>query len=74
MLVFDDAVNHVVRENGSPAQVRKVARASGMRSMQEDGILKVSLGITSLEEVMRVITFGIGNYDSSRTRAKETFE
>ena len=45
-----------------------------MRSMQEDRILKVSLGITSLEEEMRVITFGIGNYDSNRTRAKETFE
>jgi len=74
ILLFDDAVNHVVRENGSPVQIRKVARASGMRSMQEDGILKVSLGITSLEEVLRVITFGIGNYDSTRTRAKETFE
>ncbi|HLW97172.1 MAG TPA: ATPase, T2SS/T4P/T4SS family [Candidatus Acidoferrales bacterium] len=74
ILLFDDAVNHVVRENGSPVQIRKVARASGMRSMQEDGVLKVSLGITSLEEVMRVITFGIGNNDSNRTRAKETFE
>jgi hypothetical protein len=42
--------------------------------LQEDGILKVSLGITSLEEVMRVIAFGAGGQDSPRIRAKEVFE
>jgi type IV pilus assembly protein PilB len=74
LLVFDDAVNHVIRKNGNLGMIRKAARATGMRSLQEDGILKVSLGITSLEEVMRVITFGTSTFESPRTRAKETFE
>jgi len=74
ILVFDDAVNHVIRRSGNLGMIRKAARATGMRSLQEDGILKVSLGITSLEEVMRVITFGTSTFESPRTRAKETFE
>ena len=74
LLLFDDAVNRAVRQSGGSLMIRKAARAGGMRSLQEDGILKVSLGITSLEEVMRVITFGAGSQDAPRARAKEVFE
>jgi len=74
ILVFDDAVNHVIRKSGNLGMIRKAARATGMRSLQEDGILKVSLGITSLEEFMRVITNGTSTFESPRARAKETFE
>ncbi len=71
MLLFDDAVNHVVREGGSPGDVRKVARANGMRSLQEDGILKASMGLTSLEEISRVISFGVGTHNSTKTHSRE---
>ncbi len=59
MLLFEESVSNVVRETGSPAEVRKAARANGMRSLQEDGLLKASLGITSLEEVNRVVSLGL---------------
>ncbi len=35
--------------------LRKIARAEGMTTMLEDGLKKVELGITTLEEVLRVI-------------------
>jgi type IV pilus assembly protein PilB len=71
MLLFDESVNNVVREGGSPSEVRKAARTGGMRSLQEDGILKASLGLTSFEEVSRVVSFGIGTHNSSKARKRE---
>jgi type IV pilus assembly protein PilB len=72
MLLFDEAVNHIVREGGSPGDVRKIARAGGMRSLQEDGILKASLGLTSFEEVSRVVSFGVGTHNTSKARKRES--
>jgi type IV pilus assembly protein PilB len=54
------AVNDVVRRVIVEPQfdldaLRRAARDAGMRMMFEDGIAKVQLGITTIEEVMRVI-------------------
>jgi type IV pilus assembly protein PilB len=68
ILLFEETVCNVVRQGGSPADVRKAARMNGMRSLQEDGLLKASLGITSLEEVNRVVSFGV----NSHRRATDT--
>jgi type IV pilus assembly protein PilB len=70
MLLFEESVNNIVREGGSPAEVRKAARTNGMRSLQEDGLLKASMGLTSLDEVNRVVSFGL----SSHRRVKEVHE
>ena len=35
-------------------ELRQLARETGMRSLREDGLLKVASGLTSLEEVLRV--------------------
>ena len=35
--------------------LRSQARASGMKTMFEDGLQKVEVGMTTLEEVLRVI-------------------
>jgi type IV pilus assembly protein PilB len=59
LLLFDEAVAEAVRTSGSPAAIRQAARDNGMRSMQEDGLLKALTGITSLEEVTRVLNFKI---------------
>jgi type IV pilus assembly protein PilB len=64
LLFFDETVAEVVRSGGRPAAIRRAARDNGMRSMQEDGLLKANTGITSLEEVTRVVNFKI----SSQTR------
>jgi type II secretory ATPase GspE/PulE/Tfp pilus assembly ATPase PilB-like protein len=33
--------------------IREAARKAGMRTLREDGLAKVGLGITSMEEVVR---------------------
>jgi type IV pilus assembly protein PilB len=41
--------------NRAPAQeLRRVARATGMRSLLEDGVAKALRGVTTLEEVMSI--------------------
>lgn len=44
----------ITTQNPTESQILKEARAQGMVTMEEDGVLKVLKGITSLEEVMRV--------------------
>jgi len=41
--------------NGADAhQLREHARARGMRTLYEDGLRKVAMGLSSLDEVLRV--------------------
>lgn len=47
---FHDAIMH----NANRAEMLNLAKASGMQTMLEDGIIKAIKGLTSLEEVMRV--------------------
>jgi len=56
MLVFDEGVSEMVRSGAAPVGIRRGAQANGMRSLQQDALLKVNLGLTSLEEVMRVVS------------------
>ena len=52
-------VNHNIKEMIKPEmsveELRKAAREAGMKTMFEDGIEKAEAGLTTLEEVMRVI-------------------
>jgi type II secretory ATPase GspE/PulE/Tfp pilus assembly ATPase PilB-like protein len=41
-------------------ELRVAAREAGMRTLREDGLLKVASGMTSLEEVLRA-TMGDAN-------------
>jgi type IV pilus assembly protein PilB len=51
-------MNNELREmsfNRTPANIlRRAARASGMRTLQEDGVQKALNGITTVEEIMRI--------------------
>ena len=47
----------MIRSDARPDQIRVMARGKGMRTMQEDALDRVKAGFTSLEEVLRVITF-----------------
>ncbi len=57
ILVFDDQMRNLVRSGVRDDEMRSFARSSGMRLMQEDALEKVRRGITTLDEVMRVIPF-----------------
>jgi type IV pilus assembly protein PilB len=42
-------------EHAPASQIAEVARREGMTTLRDDGMLKVSEGVTSLDEIMRVV-------------------
>ncbi len=55
ILIPDDAVRNVVARSGSVQEIREAALEAGMRSMLGCGLEKAARGITSLQEVARVV-------------------
>jgi len=54
LLIMNDNIRELVIENTSSAVLCKKAREFGMRTLKEDGMEKVKLGHTTIEEVLRV--------------------
>lgn len=54
VLEVTDAIRQLVAKNATTEELEKTARAEGMHAMIEDGMIKASLGVTSIEEVLRV--------------------
>ena len=52
---MDEKVEAVVRTNPSELEIWRAARPQGIRRMAEDGVVKVLQGVTSLDELARVI-------------------
>ena len=50
-----DAVRKALATSPTSEALRQAARKDGMRSLQEEGILLVAKGVTSLPELMRVL-------------------
>ncbi len=55
LLTVGDTVRKVLSTSPKPDLIRQAARKDGMRSLQEEGILLVAKGTTSLPELMRVL-------------------
>jgi type II secretory ATPase GspE/PulE/Tfp pilus assembly ATPase PilB-like protein len=55
LLEANDEVRQVLAKQPTPDLLRKAARRAGMRTLQEEGILLVAKGVTSLPELMRVL-------------------
>ncbi len=53
LLELNDKVKELVRTNPSVQLIRAEARKTGLRRLQEEGLVKVALGITSLKELLR---------------------
>jgi type II secretory ATPase GspE/PulE/Tfp pilus assembly ATPase PilB-like protein/RNA polymerase subunit RPABC4/transcription elongation factor Spt4 len=58
VLDVDDATRQLVIANAPDSTIRRAAIERGMRAISEDGLQKVLQGITTLEEVSRVIHLG----------------
>ncbi|MCK4375022.1 MAG: Flp pilus assembly complex ATPase component TadA, partial [Candidatus Brocadiae bacterium] len=58
VLIPDDRVKDVVASGGDLASIREAAVAAGMRTMLGCGIQKAARGITSIQEVLRVVPHG----------------
>jgi general secretion pathway protein E len=54
LLLVDDSIRHLILEHASAEVIMKAARANGMVTMYEDGVLKAFAGHTSIDEVLRV--------------------
>lgn len=54
MTVTED-IERMVAEHASSEEIGKVALQQGMLSLRQDGMEKVRAGLTSLEEIFRVI-------------------
>ena len=54
MLVMTDEIRRLVLRREDAGAIHRAAVAGGMRTLYEDGMLKVVRGTTSLEEVLRV--------------------
>ena len=60
LFLIDEDVQRLIYENTGSARLREKARSLGMRSMREDGLRKVTAGLTTIEEVVS-ITVGDAN-------------
>tara|TARA_B100000900_G_scaffold413136_1_gene436405 strand:+ start:285 stop:2051 length:1767 start_codon:yes stop_codon:yes gene_type:complete len=54
IFLVDDEVRHLINQDLSSPQLRRRARELGMRTLREDGIRKVLVGMTSASEVIGV--------------------
>jgi general secretion pathway protein E len=54
LLPIDDQIRQLALKNADSGKVKKAAVAAGMRTLREDGALKVRAGITTIEEVLLV--------------------
>ena len=56
ILPVTSTIKELVMKNATADEVEKQARSEGMLTMAEDGVFKAAQGITTIEEVLRVIT------------------
>ncbi len=54
ILTMSDEIKAKMSESISEYEVRELAKTQGMTTMQQDGILKVLDGITTIDEILRV--------------------
>src|SRR6202142_2636045 len=57
MLALDEPIRASIREGGHSDEIRTLARQNGMKLMQEYALEHVRDGLTTLEEVQRVVPF-----------------
>ena len=54
LLVVDEKIRQLVMKNAPAPTLKKVAIEAGLTTLREDGVRKAILGVSSMEEVMRV--------------------
>lgn len=55
LLTVDDALRDLILDRGSHEQLRKLAAANGMQSLQDQALALVRSGVTTITEAMRTI-------------------
>lgn len=57
-ILTDEALEEAVRGKASEREIRRATKSQGILSMEEDGLVKVLKGVTSIDELRRVIELG----------------
>lgn len=55
LLTMNDEMRDLILNNGAAHELRKLAIDNGMRTLQQDAMAKILTGVTSVDEVIRVI-------------------
>lgn len=55
LMVMDDSIARLVTEGAGHQEIVEAATASGMSTLWQDGLGKAALGVTTIEEITRVI-------------------
>ena len=55
ILIVNEYISHLIAEGKDKLEILKVAKEYGFVSMVEDGINKLKEGVTTLEEILRVV-------------------
>jgi len=55
VLVMSETIERLTVERATTDEIKKQAIAEGMKTLRDDGLQKAIMGITSVEEVMRVV-------------------
>ena len=50
-----EAIREMILREASISEVRRKAIEDGMKTMFEDGLVKVEKGVTTIEEILRVV-------------------
>ena len=56
ILKVDESIKDMIQKNATSDQIQAAAQKQGMRLMIEDGFVKAAQGLTTIEEVLRVIS------------------
>jgi type IV pilus assembly protein PilB len=56
LMLMNDELEALAARNAAREEIERVAASSGMRSLWDDGIAKAAAGLTSIEELARVVT------------------
>lgn len=54
ILLVDSKIQELILRSASSAEIRQAAIQAGMKTLRDDGLLKVRQGLTTIDEVMRV--------------------
>ena len=54
LMNMNDELRNIIRSSPSVTEIYRAARKTGMKTIEEDGLLKVARGITSVKELLRV--------------------
>lgn len=55
IFLMDDEFRQLISTNYKESEIQSLARANGMRTLLEDGLEKVRQGLTTMEEILRVV-------------------